>query len=159
MCFVVLSSSNCRKQKWRAVGGQHQVRWGLVLCQPESRGITVQAVPKHPGEEEGSRTRMDGDGWKGRRNQVSRVEMKSGRQRVVPVWGSAGLSVGFTDSLRLRNRFSDSVDSPKEQEWWFWCLFQGGKTKLPSLPSKHAAEWSQEMLKHVQKHAPAHTSR
>lgn len=63
------------------------MRWGLVLCQPESRGITVQALPKHPGEEEGSRIEerhgwMDGDGWKGRRNQVSKVEMKRGRRRV-----------------------------------------------------------------------------
>lgn len=38
------------------------MRWGLVLCQPESRGITVQAVPKHPGEEEGSRIE-ERNGW------------------------------------------------------------------------------------------------
>lgn len=38
------------------------MRWGLVLCQPDSRGITVEALPKHPGEGEGSRIE-ERHGW------------------------------------------------------------------------------------------------
>lgn len=42
-------------------------------------------------------TWMDGDVWEGRRNQVSTVEMKNGRGRVLPGGGSAGVSVGFSE--------------------------------------------------------------
>lgn len=72
---------------------------GPELCQSESRGITVQALPKHTGgrQKDKEETRMDGAVWEGRRNQVSTVEMKSGRGRVLPGGGSAGVSVGFSE--------------------------------------------------------------
>lgn len=144
--------SDCRKQKWRGIGGHHRVGWGPRVVPAWVSWHYHSSSAKTHRRKEGRRIE-ERHGWMVMYGRGGGIRLAKWRWRAAErgycqgeallesLWASVSLRLK-TGSVRLKTR-SCATDGYR---WWF-CFHNhqnhSKKFKVPSLTTKYAAEWSQ----------------